>query len=166
MSREENTIENGSDALAALQLEVSQLSDLFKRRLMEDRGKNALIETVQDQLRTANELLKYRDLEALIKEALLAIDRLQREPATPELVESAVDELLEVFRRRALVEIDDAGDFDPRVHEVVGTVDAAGELRPNTIAAIQRTGYRLGDRLLRPAQVTVAVAVSTDDRSA
>lgn len=160
MSREENTIGAGPDALTALQAEVSQLSDLFKRRLLEDRGKNALIETVQEQLRTANDLIRYRDLEALIREALLAIDRLQAEPATPELVESAVDELLEVFRRRALVEVDDSGDFDPRVHEVVGTVNAAGELLPNTIAAIQRKGYRLGDRLLRPAQVTVAVSAN------
>lgn len=163
MSREENTAGTDSDALTALQLEVSQLSDLFKRRLLEDRAKNALIETAQEQLRAANDLLRYRDLEALIRESLLAIDRLQTEPATPELVESAVDELLEVFRRRELVEVDDTGDFNARVHEVVGTVDAAGELLPNTIAAIQRKGYLLGDRLLRPAQVTVAVGA--DDRS-
>lgn len=163
MSREENTAGTGSDALTSLQLEVSQLSDLFKRRLLEDRAKNALIETAQEQLRAANDLLRYRDLEALIRESLLAIDRLQTEPATPELVESAVDELLEVFRRRELVEVDDTGDFNPRVHEVVGTVNAAGDLLPNTIAAIQRKGYLLGDRLLRPAQVTVAVGA--DDRS-
>ena len=150
-----------ADALASLKTEVNQLADLFKRRLMEDRSKNALIETVQEQIRVVNDSLRLRALESLFREALLAIDRLQNEPSTPELVESAVDELLEVFRRRDLTEVDDEGDFDPRLHEAVATVPANAQLLPNTIAAVQRKGYLLGGRLLRPAQVTVAV--STDD---
>lgn len=164
MTAEEAIVEVDATGLAGLQAEVSQLADLFKRRLFEDRSKNALIESVQDQVRTVNDLLRYREFEGLFKEALLAIDRLQSEPSTPELVESVVDELLEVFRRRDLVEVDDSGDFDPRIHEAVGTVPASADLHPNTIAAVHRTGYVLGDRLLRPAQVTVVVSV--DDRSA
>lgn len=162
MDAEKPTTAVDAGAFAELQNEVSQLSDLFRRRLFEDRSKNALIEDVQEHLRTARDLLRYREFEGLFKEALLAIDRLQHEPATPELAASVADELLESFRRRKLTEVDASGDFDPRFHEVVGTVLASGEVPPNTIAAVQRTGYLLADRLLRPAQVTLAV--DSDDR--
>ena len=158
MTTEDPIVAVNSDALSALQAEVSQLADLFKRRLLDDRSKNALIETVQEQVRVSSDLLRHRDLESLLRESLLAIDRLRGEPSTPELVESVVDELLEVFRRRRLVEIDDEGIFDPRLHEVVDTVTAAGDLEPHTIAAVQRKGYLLGDRLLRPARVVIAVS--------
>ncbi|MEV4667158.1 nucleotide exchange factor GrpE [Microbacterium sp. LWO12-1.2] len=158
MTTEDPIVAVNSDALSALQAEVSQLADLFKRRLLDDRSKNALIETVQEQVRVSNDLLRHRDLESLLSESLLAIDRLQGEPSTPELVASVVDELLEVFRRRRLVEIDDEGFFDPRLHEVVDTVTAAGDLEPHAIAAVRRKGYLLGDRLLRPSRVVIAVS--------
>jgi molecular chaperone GrpE len=54
--------------------------------------------------------------------------------------------------------------FDPAWHEAVATVpaaDAAGENGrqpdPDTVIQVLEPGYRLGDRLLRPARVVVAV---------
>ena len=48
--------------------------------------------------------------------------------------------------------------FDPAWHEAAGTVprQQAGA-EPNTVVQVERAGYRLGDRLLRPARVVVAV---------
>jgi molecular chaperone GrpE len=148
--------------LGELRTEVGQLRDLFARRLMDDKARNSLYESVQEQARTAQELLKYRAFETLFREALLAIDRLQSEPATPELVESAIDELLEVFGRRSLLPIDDSGAFDPRYHEAIATIPASIQAPSGMIVAVHRTGYLLDDRLLRPAQVTIAVAVSDE----
>lgn len=148
--------------LVELRNEVGQLRDLFARRLMDDKARNNLYESVQEQAKAAQDLLKYRAFETLFREALLAIDRLQSEPATPELVESAVDELLEVFGRRSLLPVDDSGTFDPRYHEAVATVPASIQAPPGMIVAVHRTGYLLDDRLLRPARVTIAVA-SPDD---
>jgi molecular chaperone GrpE len=150
--------------LGELRTEVSQLRDLFARRLMDDKARNSLYESVQEQARAAQELLKYRAFETLFREALLAVDRLQSESATPELVESAVDELLEVFARRSLMPIDDSGVFDPRYHEAVATIPASIQAPPGAIVAVHRTGYLLDDRLLRPAQVTVAVAASDESK--
>jgi len=48
--------------------------------------------------------------------------------------------------------------FDPAWHEAVATVGGAGSsLTPDTVAEVLEAGYRLGDRLLRPARVVVAV---------
>lgn len=149
-------------AISGLREEVGQLRDLFQRRLIEDKGKNALIESVQEQSRAVADALRYRQFETLFKEALLAVDRLQTEPPSPELIESVAGELLEVFFRRDLVEVDDSGEFDARVHQIVDTVRASEQFPANSIVAVARKGYLLSDRLLRPAQVTVAVQADDD----
>ena len=47
--------------------------------------------------------------------------------------------------------------FDPGVHEAVATVAPNGVV-PGTVAREVRRGWRLGDEVLRPAQVVVAAA--------
>jgi molecular chaperone GrpE len=48
--------------------------------------------------------------------------------------------------------------FDPHRHQAMAAVEAPpGEMRePNTIVSVMQKGYRLHDRVLRPALVTVA----------
>jgi molecular chaperone GrpE len=46
--------------------------------------------------------------------------------------------------------------FDPNVHEAVGTVPSDDDVEPDTVVQVVQEGYRLGDRLLRPARVIVA----------
>ena len=45
--------------------------------------------------------------------------------------------------------------FDPHVHEAVAT-EESGEFEPDTVMQEMQRGYRLGDKLLRPAMVKVA----------
>jgi molecular chaperone GrpE len=52
--------------------------------------------------------------------------------------------------------------FDPRVHEAVATVPSDGQ-EPGTVVREARRGWRLGDDLLRPAQVVVAAAPEDGD---
>jgi len=47
--------------------------------------------------------------------------------------------------------------FDPNVHEAI-TVEPTDEHEENTIIEEFQRGYKLGDRLLRPARVKVAGA--------
>jgi len=54
--------------------------------------------------------------------------------------------------------------FDPNLHEAVAAVPADGEVAPGTVAREVRRGWRLGDELLRPAQVVVATAEEPADR--
>jgi molecular chaperone GrpE len=48
--------------------------------------------------------------------------------------------------------------FDPHHHQAMAAVPADGA-EPNTIVAVMLKGYRLHDRVLRPALVTVAQAL-------
>ena len=52
--------------------------------------------------------------------------------------------------------------FDPHVHQAMAAVDAPGA-EPNTIVAVMLKGYRLHDRILRPALVTVAKALENGE---
>jgi len=45
--------------------------------------------------------------------------------------------------------------FDPNVHEAVSTAEAA-DSKPDTVIEVHRKGYKLGERLLRAAMVTVS----------
>lgn len=145
------------DALDGLRAEVAGLRDLFLRRLMEDKGRQRLYDALLERSRAAQDLAEHRAFDALFRETLLAVDRLVDEDVTPELAASVAAELLEVLARRGVEAVPAGPAFDPRVHEVVGTRAADADAPAGTVAAVRRAGYRVGDRLLRPAQVTLAV---------
>jgi molecular chaperone GrpE len=66
--------------------------------------------------------------------------------------------LVRILDREGAEPIEAAGQpFDPAWHEAVGTVPYryAG-VEPDTVVEVVEPGYRLGDRLLRPARVIVA----------
>lgn len=52
--------------------------------------------------------------------------------------------------------VDPAGErFDPELHQAMGMVDAPGQA-PGTVVTVLQKGYRLNERLVRPALVQVA----------
>ena len=66
-------------------------------------------------------------------------------------------ELREVLGRAGLTPIDTAGQlFDPYLHQAVETVNAPGRREHEIVEELQR-GYKLKNKLLRPAIVKVAV---------
>lgn len=66
--------------------------------------------------------------------------------------------LMALLRRRGVTPIETVGaDFDPHIHQAVAYEDAPDKREGEVIAEFAR-GYRLGDRLLRPAMVKVAKA--------
>ena len=50
--------------------------------------------------------------------------------------------------------------FDPRIHEAISRTETA-DVPSGTVASELQRGYRIGDRLLRPSMVSVAVAPAT-----
>lgn len=66
-------------------------------------------------------------------------------------------QLHKVFGKHGLQKIDPAiGEkFDPFFHEALFQVPIQGDCQPDTVANVQKTGYKLHDRTLRPALVGV-----------
>lgn len=66
--------------------------------------------------------------------------------------------LMDMLRKRGVTRIDAVGtQFDPHVHQAVSYEDAP-DRRDGEVIEEFASGYRLGDRLLRPAMVKVAKA--------
>lgn len=64
--------------------------------------------------------------------------------------------LLDSLKKHGLVPVGEAGqEFDPNDHEAVGQ-EASADVEPGHIIRVMQKGYRLNDRLIRPARVIVA----------
>ncbi len=71
-------------------------------------------------------------------------------------VELIVKQMDEILRQLQVTPVPTAGEpFDPRLHEALGSVDR-DDIPDQYVAEEVRRGYRLRDRLLRPALVRVA----------
>lgn len=67
-------------------------------------------------------------------------------------------QLQELVRKRGVTPIESVGaDFDPHLHQAVAYEETEGA-REGEVVGVLRKGYKLGDRLLRPAMVRVAKA--------
>lgn len=111
-----------------------------------------------------HEALRERATESLVKELLPVLDDLERAlVAAEEHEEAKLEEgvrlvhraLADALARAGLAEIETDGAFDPHVHEALLTQPSEG-LEPGAVAQVLQKGYRLGDRVLRPARVVVA----------
>jgi len=102
--------------------------------------------------------------ESLLKELLPILDDLERALDAAESHEEAKLEegvrlvhrsLFEALRKQGLEVIDTDGAFDPHVHEAL-LAQPIEDAEPGSVVQVLQKGYRLGDRVLRPARVVVA----------
>ena len=70
---------------------------------------------------------------------------------------SVEDELLEILARRDFFRMEVKEYFDPALHNAVGTVPATDGVQDKTIIKVVRNGYMFRERVIRPADVIVAV---------
>ena len=102
--------------------------------------------------------------ERLLHELLPVLDDLERAlEAAAEHEEAKLEEgvrlvhrsLQGLVERHGLSEIDTDGAFDPHVHEALLAQPGEGAEEGSVLQVLQK-GYRLGDKVLRPARVIVA----------
>jgi molecular chaperone GrpE len=107
--------------------------------------------------------LAARAHERLVKELLPALDDLERTLAAAvsedggallEGVKLVHRELKEALEKEGLAEIETNGRFDPHVHEAL--LSQPSDKEEGAIVDVLQKGYRLGDRVLRPARVVVS----------
>jgi molecular chaperone GrpE len=110
------------------------------------------------------EALVARAAERLVKELLPVLDDLERALEAAERHEEAAlvdgvklvrESLRKALEKEGLAEIDTDGPFDPHVHEAMLTQPGNGAESGSVLEVVQR-GYRLGDKVVRPARVIVA----------
>lgn len=137
--------------------EVSLLRDLFARRLMDDKVKNAAIEKLSESNMSLIRAAEEKQVLDLAKELILICDRITNQSTSDAFAYSIMEEILEVMARRGIEQIRELDTFDPRIHNSVSVVEATEELPANSIVAVVRHGYVRNGKVIRAADVVVAV---------
>jgi molecular chaperone GrpE len=150
--------EGGEDRLAALEAERDGAIDRWKR---------AAADLENFRKRVARERTEVVTLanERLVTELLPILDDLERAlAAVGEHEEATVEEgvrlvhrsLASLLERNGVREIETNGKFDPHVHEAL--LSQPSDAEEGSVLDVVQKGYRLGDRVVRPARVIVAAA--------
>ena len=152
VTQQEEAAEASTDEPAA---EVDPLAEVTRER---DEYLDALqrlkaeFDNYRKRAARDQEQLVARAHERLVKELLPVLDDLERALAGVRLVHrSLVDALL----KEGLAEIETEGKFDPHVHEALLS-QPADDQESGAILDVLQKGYRIGDKVLRPARVIVA----------
>ena len=125
--------------------------------------------------RAARERQEYVQLanERLIAELLPVLDDLERAlNAAEQHQEAQLEEgvalvhrsLAGLLERHGLTSIETDGKFDPHVHEAL--LSQPSEAEEGSVIDVVQKGYKLGDRVVRPARVVIAAAPPAPTRAA
>jgi molecular chaperone GrpE len=150
--------------LEALKAEVESLKDQRLRALAEaenvrrrsdkekaEASQYAVTKFARDMLGIADNFSR----------ALAACPPAAREAADPQIkavldgVEATDRQLIATLERYGVKQVDTSGKFDPNLHQAIAEVPGNGK-PAGAIVDVVQAGFMIGDRLLRPAMVTVA----------
>lgn len=153
--KKEDPAEGLRKEMDALRQELDQTKDTYQRMLAEYANYKRRTEQEKEQI---GQFTKAEVLRALLP----SLDNLERAVEAPagEEYKKGVDMTIRQFREAlgtlGLEEIPakDAP-FDPEIHHAVMREDADG-VEPDTVTEVFQKGYRMGERVLRPAMVKVA----------
>lgn len=162
------------DELQALRDEVADLKDRLQRAVAEaenvrrradrerqDTAKYAVAPLAGDLAGVADNLRRAQDS--------VPKDEVEENAALRSLlsgVEMTEKELLTALNKHGVqrIEVQQGERFDPHVHEAMFEIPT-DEQAPGTVVQVVQTGYKLHDRLLRPARVGVAKSAGGNTQS-
>ena len=155
--QEEPQIEESGDVdVAALQAERDELFDRLQRLAAE-------FDNFRKRNARENAALTERANERLVKELIPILDDLGRAlEAAAEHEEAKLEDgvrlvhraLSDLLTKEGLAEIETEGRFDPHVHEAL--LSQPSDEQEGSVIEVVQKGYKLGDKVLRPARVVVA----------
>lgn len=78
--------------------------------------------------------------------------------------EVAIKQLIDTLKKCGMEEIEAQGKvFNPNEHEAITQVPT-NEFEPDTVAFVAQKGYKMGDRIIRPALVGVAKSIEEEGK--
>ena len=155
-TKKENKVDEKKLQELKEQIKDLEASVLYSKAESENARKRAL-EDIEKARKFAIE--KFCQEILLVKDSLDAA--LTIEKASLESYKDGIDltskQLLNIFAKFNIEEIDPKEEtFDPNFHQAMTMIETEGEA--NKILNVMQKGYKLNDRVLRPALVTVSKA--------
>jgi molecular chaperone GrpE len=163
---ERSAIAAAEEKLRSVERDLEELKERHLRKLAEFENLRKRSEREKSESRRVA-------LAELAKEFLPVVDSFERALAHASAQDLEGDfgqgillihrQLTDLWRKHGLREVETTGGFDPNRHEAVATEPSSEP--PNTVLEVLRKGYTIGDRLIRPALVKVAVRPGEGGRS-
>jgi molecular chaperone GrpE len=156
----DESVEEEADHLKS---ELDHVRDIYLRKLAEFDNFRKRVEREREEHRLAG-------VEEMVRDLLPVLDNFERalqhaeddSGAFLQGVEMIAKQLWDTLEGRGVQEVNPIGQpFDPELHEAVQRVED-GQYPPGTVAWVMLKGYTMGDRLIRPAMVGVAVEPDGD----
>jgi molecular chaperone GrpE len=148
-----------SAQLAEKEKELAEFKDKYLRALAD-------ADNARKRMRQQSEETVRLQRENLLRDLLPIVDNLERAVAAArgggngkpivEGVEMVLRSMLDFLRGHGVTQLSVVGEpFDPQRHEAIAQVESS-QHPPNTVLEEHHRGYQIGDRMLRPARVSVA----------
>jgi molecular chaperone GrpE len=162
-SEEQTRPDKAEQAVAELEERLALLERERDEYLADLKRVAAEFDNFRKRVARDQEAQAARAHERLVKELLPVLDDLERALVAAEEHEEAKleegvrlvhRELRSALGKEGLVEIETDGPFDPHVHEALLTQPS--DQGDGAILEVIQKGYRLGDRVLRPARVVIS----------
>ena len=138
-----------------LSAELARVEDRYKRALADlDNYRKRASREFERRVAEAREsvLLDWLEVVDSVERAM----RIESEGPCAQGLRAVLDQMDATLARQGAQRIGAPGDrFDPERHEAIG-VQPSDHVPDRTVLAVERSGYALGDRVIRPAQVVVA----------
>lgn len=147
-----------SAQLAEKEKELAEFKDKYLRALADS-------DNARKRMRQQSEETVRLQRENLLRDLLPIVDNLERAVAAArgggngkpivEGVEMVLRSMLDFLRGHGVTQLSVVGEpFDPQRHEAIAQVESS-QHPPNTVLEEHHRGYLIGDRMLRPARVSV-----------
>ncbi|GAB4011308.1 nucleotide exchange factor GrpE [Nocardioides ultimimeridianus] len=145
-------VEQADEPLAAAESKVSELTLDLQRLQAEYLNYKRRVERDRELIK---ENATYAAL-APIVEVLDTIDRAREHEPLEGGFKAVAEQLERVVAGVGLVKFGEPGEpFDPTLHEALSHLGADADVQVTTIKLVAKAGYKIGDRVVRAAQVLV-----------
>lgn len=159
LEENEEEVHSGPKNLKEAQAQIDELDERLLRLTAEyDNFRKRSQREKNESRQFANQHLLEKQLPVLdnFEMALTAAEN--ADPAIRDGVQMIYDQFLSVLKEAGVEGIDAGGElFDPNIHEAISQKETT-EVEEGTVVQQVQRGYKLNDRLVRPARVIVAKA--------
>lgn len=146
-----------------LKLEIERLKEKWIRTTADLENLHKRLEKEKEELRKFSQFTFAKDILTIHDNLLMALNSCKKNDQISDHIKNTITgieiterELVLIFERNGIKIIDPIGEkFDPCFHQAMTEIES-DEYLPGFVVQVLQLGYKLHDRLLRPALVVVA----------
>lgn len=156
---DELSAEEESDSHSEATDQEPKLEDLLAERTNDLQRLQAEYVNYKRRVERERQLARESGIDSVLRSLLIVLDDLDRAESHGELeggFKAVAEQVRQIAKQYEIEKFGEVGEpFDPNLHEAVTHNGQSAEVQTTSIDAVYVVGYRVGERVLRPATVAV-----------